>query len=99
MYSEDTDQSAHLRGAYWSESLLSAPSECSALLSYCAFARFVLHSYILYYAMTLSADSEDPDETARMRRLIWALLPAYFRRHVLAFHGPTDLESLTVTKI
>ena len=34
---------------------------------------FVLHSYILRYQMTLLVNSEGSDQTARMRRLIWAL--------------------------
>ena len=33
---------------------------------------FTLQSYVLEYSMILLADSEDPDQTARMRRLIWA---------------------------
>ena len=33
---------------------------------------FVLHSYILLYPMILLTDREGPDQTARMRRLIWA---------------------------
>ena len=32
---------------------------------------FVLHSYSLQYTMIRLADSEGPDQTARMRRLIW----------------------------
>ena len=35
---------------------------------------FSLHSYILYYPMILLADNEGPDQTARMRRLIWAFV-------------------------
>ena len=31
-----------------------------------------LRSYILQYSMILLVDSEGPDQTARMRRLIWA---------------------------
>ena len=31
-----------------------------------------LHSYILSYPMILLADCDDPDQAARMRRLIWA---------------------------
>ena len=31
---------------------------------------FVLHSYILYYSMILIMNSEGPDQSARMRRLI-----------------------------
>ena len=33
---------------------------------------FALHLYILQCSMILLADSEGPDQTARMRRLIWA---------------------------
>ena len=33
---------------------------------------FALHSYSLQYLLILLADSEDPDQTVRMRRLIWA---------------------------
>ena len=33
---------------------------------------FSLHSYILWYLMLLLEDSESPDQTARMRSLIWA---------------------------
>ena len=32
----------------------------------------LLHLNILQYPMILLADSVDPDQTARMRRLIWA---------------------------
>ena len=38
--------------------------------------------------MILLADSEGPDQTARMRTLIRALLSAYGQRHVFAWHGP-----------
>ena len=31
---------------------------------------FALHSYILLWQMILLADSEDPDQTAQMHRLI-----------------------------
>ena len=41
----------------------------------CAFA---LHSYMLWYAMILLADSESPNQTARKRR----------QRHVFAWRGP-----------
>ena len=34
--------------------------------------------------MILLADSEGPDQTARMRKLIWAYLPANARRHICA---------------
>ena len=34
---------------------------------------FAVHSCILPYPMILIADSEGPDQTARMRRAIWAL--------------------------
>ena len=33
---------------------------------------FALCLYIQYYPMVLLADSEGPDQTARMRSLIWA---------------------------
>ena len=33
---------------------------------------FALNYYVLQYPMILLADSEGPDQTARMRRLIWA---------------------------
>ena len=33
---------------------------------------FALQSYILWYQMILLADSVGPDQTARMRSLIWA---------------------------
>ena len=33
---------------------------------------FALRLYILYEAMILLADNEGPDQTARMRSLIWA---------------------------
>ena len=33
---------------------------------------FTLHWNILLYSVILFADSEGPDQTARMRRLIWA---------------------------
>ena len=33
---------------------------------------FDLHLYILKYTMILAADREGPDQTAQMRRLIWA---------------------------
>ena len=33
---------------------------------------FVLHSYILHYLIVMLADNEGPDQTAWMRRLIWA---------------------------
>ena len=32
---------------------------------------FALNSYIMKYSMILLADSEGPDQTALMRRLIW----------------------------
>ena len=35
---------------------------------------FALHSYMPQYRMSLLADSEGPDQTARMRRLIWAFI-------------------------
>ena len=34
---------------------------------------FTLHKYILLCLMILLADSEGPDQTARMRSLIWAI--------------------------
>ena len=37
--------------------------------------------------MILLADSEGPDQTARMRSLIRAFLSAYARRHVFAIRG------------
>ena len=46
---------------------------------------FVLH---LYIPMTLEADSAGPDQTARMRRLIWPSLSAYARRHAFAWRDP-----------
>ena len=33
---------------------------------------FALHSYILQHRINLLSDIEDPDQTARIRRLIWA---------------------------
>ena len=39
---------------------------------------FALHWYILQRPVILLADNEGPDQTARMRRLIWAP-PAYAR--------------------
>ena len=33
---------------------------------------FVLHWHILQYPVTLLADNDGPDQTVRMRRLIWA---------------------------
>ena len=43
-----------------------------------------LHSYILQYPMILLADSERPDQTARMHRLIWA----FAVRRCLKTHFP-----------
>ena len=55
---------------------------------------FALHSYILKYPMILLADSEGPDQTARMRRLIWAFavrIRSYIRRHVS--HGAARIKT------
>ena len=38
----------------------------------CLIRAFYLHCYILQNPMILAADSEGPDQTARMRSLIWA---------------------------
>ena len=38
--------------------------------------------------MILLADSEGPDQTARMRSLIWAFAVRISRIHVFAWHGP-----------
>ena len=39
-----------------------------------------LHSYIMWYPVILLADREGPDQTARMRRLIWAFLVRICRK-------------------
>ena len=42
--------------------------------------------------MILYADSEGPDQTARMRRLIWDFaVRAYTRRHVFALRDPYEI--------
>ena len=42
---------------------------------------FAVYWYILSCPMILLADSEGPDQTARMRRLIWAFAVSYSRRN------------------
>ena len=37
--------------------------------------------------MIMLVDSEGPDQTARMRSLIWALTVPFARRHVFAWRG------------
>ena len=49
-----------------------------------------LHSYILLYPKIILANREGPDQTARMRRLIWASLSAYAQKHVFAWRSPCD---------
>ena len=41
-------------------------------------------------------DSEGPDQTARNRRLVWAFVSAYARRHVFAWLGQDKDSSVTV---
>ena len=41
-----------------------------------------IHISVVSNDSILLADSEDTDQTARMRRLIWPSLPAYAQRHV-----------------
>ena len=47
----------------------------------------VLFTDTFYGQMILLADSEGSDQTARMRKLIWALTVIYARRHVFAWRG------------
>ena len=43
--------------------------------------------------MILFADSEYPDQTARMRKLTWASLFAYTRKHIFTWRGPYEIYS------
>ena len=52
---------------------------------------FVFHWNILYCPMILFAGSEEPDQTAWMRSLIWALLSAYARRHIFALRSNVSI--------
>ena len=44
------------------------------LMPYILNKNFPIPHYILHFLMILQADSESPDQTARMRSLIWAFL-------------------------
>ena len=54
----------------------------------CLVRAFALHWNILQYPMILFADNEGPDQTARMRRLIWAFAVLICPKTRFAWRGP-----------
>ena len=59
------------------------------ILRMCSLIRaFALHWYIPWYPVILLADSEGPDQTARMRSLIWAFAVRKCPKHVFTWRGP-----------
>ena len=67
----ETDETVNIIWALSSEKCLRACARC-AFRSTCACASYYPGSYILWFPMILLADSEGSDQTARIRRLIWA---------------------------
>ena len=63
---------------------------------------FTLHSYILWYPMILLADSDGPDQTAWMRRLIWAFAvrmcpkDTFLHGAAVLFGSPRKDEMVTI---
>ena len=49
---------------------------------------FALHSCILQYPTILLADSGGPDQTARIRRLIWTFAVRIFPKTSFTWHSP-----------